>query len=178
MNAVLKFRPVEADDEPFLKTLRAEFDSERLFLTHWEEKGQPFRQHILDLQYKAHASHYQYVKTHWDTRDNIIEFDGKPVGRFIVWGDSHEIRLADIIVGKTYRGFGIGQAVLDTTKAECMQSKRRLTLHVDKYNDTVSFYARQGFYSVEETPTHVLMEWKPGNMPGKPVYFYSRSKST
>lgn len=171
MNSVLTFRPAGPDDEPAVRALRAEFDSERLFLSPLNNHDDRFRQNILDLQYNAHAAHYQYVKNHWETKDNIIELDGQPVGRFIVCGDTHEIRLADIIIARKYRGLGIGQAVLDTTKTECMQSKRKLTLHVDKYNDAVTFYARQGFYSVNETPTHVLMEWRPQTLPGKPVYF-------
>ena len=172
MNAILKFRPSDPDDEPFLRALRARFDSERLFVRFWNDHHDEFIQNVLDFQYNAYNSHYRNVKNGWETKDNIIELDGKPIGRFIVCGDKHEIRLSDIAVDKQYRGLGIGKAVLDATKEECVQSRRRLTLHADKFSPVVSFYRNQGFLSVEETATHYLLEWKPGSLPSSPAYFF------
>lgn len=172
MRGVLKFRPATQDDEPFLRSLRAEFDAERLFIQCWDTQDEGLKRKILDLQYRAHEAHYLKVKSNWETRDNIIELDGEPVGRFIVSGDRDEIRLADIVVISRYRGCGIGQAVLDTTKAECLQSKRPLRLHVEKFSQAVRFYLAQGFCSIDETPSHYLMEWRPGSLPGKPLYFF------
>lgn len=172
MNAVLKFRPADADDEPFLKSLRAQFDAERLFVHYWNTEDDQLKKSILDFQFRAHNQHYREVKNKWETKDNIIELDGTPIGRFIVSGDRDEIRLADILIDARYRGVGIGQAILDTTKAECMQSKRPLRLHVEKLNPAYQFYMSQGFLAIEETPTHYLMEWRPSSMPGKTIYFH------
>jgi ribosomal protein S18 acetylase RimI-like enzyme len=172
MSSILKFRPATPDDEPFLRALRAQFDEERLFVRFWNNTDDEFTKKILDFQYNAFNNHYLNVKNNWETRDNIIELDGQPIGRFIVCGDTSEIRLADIVVEKKYRGLGIGQAVLNTTKAECAESKRRLTLHVDKDNRAVSFYLNQGFSPAGETTTHYLLEWKPVNLPSNPVYFF------
>lgn len=171
MNAVLKFRPVNSDDSSFLKALRAQFDSERLFIQYWEGEDKQLKQNLLDLQFKAHARHYQDVKNTWETKDNIIELDGRPIGRFIVTGDRDEIRLADILIDSRYRGLGIGLAVLNATKAECLQSKRPLKLHVDKFSPAYRFYLNQGFRFIEETQGHYLMEWRPESMPGKTLYF-------
>jgi len=171
MSAVLKFRPANSDDEPFLKSLRAQFDSERLYVRYWGPGNEQLKKNLLDLQYNAHNRHYQNVKNKWETKDNIIELDGSPIGRFIVCGDGDEIRLADILIQSQYRGMGIGQAVLDTTKAECAQSKRPLRLHVDIQNPAIQFYLSQGFRAVKQTQTHCLMEWRPGNVPGAPRYF-------
>ncbi len=171
MNAVLKFRPANPDDEPFLKTLREQFDAERLYIQYWGEDSGRLKQTILDLQFRAHTQHYKDVKSRWETKDNIIELDGRPIGRFIVTGDRNEIRLADILIDSRCRGVGIGQAVLHTTKAECMQSKRPLRLHVEKISPAFRFYLNQGFCFIEETPFHYLMEWRPNSMPSKPLYF-------
>ncbi|MBU1169971.1 MAG: GNAT family N-acetyltransferase [Proteobacteria bacterium] len=175
MNSVLKFRPSTPDDEPFLRELRGQFDAYRLLINCWNSQDDTLARRILDLQYKAHQKHYQHVKDNWETKDNIIELDGKPIGRFIACGDKNEIKLADILVEKRYRGLGVGQAVLDTTKAECIQSKRVLRLYVDKLDPVVQLYLKQGFYSIEDTGTHYLMEWKPDSLPDKPHYFFKKS---
>jgi len=174
MNAILKFRPANEDDDPFLRALRAQFDSERLYVQYWDDQNESLKKSILELQFRAHAQHFKEVKNKWETKDNIIELDGTPIGRFIVCGDRNEIRLADIIVDSRYRGMGIGQAVLDTTKAECMQSKRPFRLHVEKLSPAVRFYLNQGFCSIEETNTHYLMEWRPSTISGKTLYSYNR----
>jgi GNAT superfamily N-acetyltransferase len=169
---VLKFGPATPDDEPFLRSLRAQYDAERLFIQYWDSQDDKMKRNILDLQYRAHEAHYKKVKHNWETKDNIIELDNVPIGRFIVSGDKDEIRLADILIHSKFRGLGIGQAVIDTTKAECMQSKRPLRLHADKFGKAIRFYLNQGFSSIEETDTHYLLEWRPGSLPDKPSYFY------
>lgn len=171
MNGLLKLRPVDSDDEPFLRDLRAQIDSERLGLQFWSPEAEQLAQTIMAMQFKAHSAHYEKVKSNWDTRDCIIELDGKPVGRFIVTQDPRIVHLADIAVHRDHRGKGIGQAVINSTKAECVQSKRVLRLHVDPLNPAIQFYSQLGFRVIEQNPTHFLMEWVPPTMQGKKLYF-------
>ncbi|MDD2764284.1 MAG: GNAT family N-acetyltransferase [Opitutaceae bacterium] len=171
MNAFIKLRPVDPDDEPFLCDLRAQVDSERLGLRYWSPGSEQMAQEILALQFKAHSAHYRKVKSNWDTKDCIIEFDGQRVGRFIVTQDAKVVHLADIAVHRDHRGKGIGQAVIDATKAECVQSKRTLRLHVDPLNPALQFYLQLGFRVIEQKPTHLLMEWAPPSLQGKKLYF-------
>ncbi|HWZ94795.1 MAG TPA: GNAT family N-acetyltransferase [Opitutaceae bacterium] len=171
MPALLKLRPADPDDEPFLRDLRAQVDAERLGLQYWPQGQEQLARAILDLQFKAHASHYRQVKSNWDTKDCIIELEGKPAGRFIVTQNSKEVQLADIAVHRDYRGLGLGQAVIEAIQGECLQSKRVLRLHVDPLNTAVQFYQKLGFKIVEAKPTDYLMEWQPPTTPGKTVYF-------
>lgn len=161
MSHILKLRPVDPDDEPFLRLLRQQMDTERLGIQYWGPDQQEMAQKILDLQFRAHSMHYKTVKSGWETKDNIIELDGEPAGRFIVAGGKSELRLCDIAVEKRFRGQGLGQAILDMTKNECMQSNRPLRLHVDKLNSACQFYLKQGFRVVEDKDTHYFMEWLP-----------------
>ena len=161
MNAVVKLRPMDPDDEPFLRRLREQIDSERLGLQYWSPEEQELAKKIVDMQFKAHDMHYQKVKAGWETKDNIIELDGVPVGRFIVSGGREEIRLCDIAVDRRYRGIGLGQAVIDITKEECRQSGRPLRLHVDINNSAYFFYLNQGFRVLEQREAHYFMEWDP-----------------
>jgi len=171
MNAILKLRPADPDDEPFLRDLRAQVDAERLGLQYWPKEEQKLASSLLDMQFKAHASHYREVTSNWDTKDCIIELEGKPVGRFIVIQNATEVWLADIAVHHACRGLGLGQAVIETVQGECLQSKRLLRLHVDRLNAAVQFYLKYGFQIVETSPANHLMEWRPQTMPGKTVYF-------
>lgn len=171
MSNLLKLRPVRTDDEPFLRELRAQVDAERLGLQYWSPEQQDLARQIVHHQFQAHATHYRRVKSKWDTKDCIIELGGVAVGRFIVTQDGKEVYLADIAVHRDHRGKGLGQAVIEATKGECLQSKRVLRLHVDPLNPALQFYANLGFRVIDQQPTHVLMEWAPPSLPGKTVYF-------
>jgi GNAT superfamily N-acetyltransferase len=161
MSEFLKLRPVDADDEPFLRALRAQVDVERLGLQGWAPEQVELARSLIDMQFRAHGAHYRQVKANYDTKDCIIELGGVPVGRFIVTQNGKEVLLSDIAVCWEHRGKGLGQAVIEATKAECVQSKRVLRLHVDPLNPVVQFYLSLGFRIVETHPTTYLMEWVP-----------------
>lgn len=174
MNAVLTLRPVRPEDEPFLRELRGQVDSERLGLQYWSPAEQELAQKIMEQQFKAHAAHYRTLKANWDTKDCIIELGGQAVGRFIVTQSSKEVYLADIAVHRDHRGKGLGHAVIDGVKGECLQSKRVLRLHVDPLNPALQFYAQLGFQVIEQKPTCFLMEWVPPSLQGRTQHFTPR----
>ena len=165
----LLMRPVRDDDEPFLRELRTQVDAERLGLHYWSPESEDLARKIIELQYRAHAGHFRRLKSGWDTKDCIIEVDGRPVGRFIVTQDGKTIHLAEIAVHQAHRGKGIGQAVIEGTKAECVQSKRVLRLHVDPLNPALQFYLQLGFQLMEQLPAYLLMEWRPPNLGRKTI---------
>lgn len=166
---------MDPDDEPFLRQLRMQIDTERLGLQYWSPDDQEMAQKLVDLQYKAHSAHYTKIKNGWETKDNIIELNGVPVGRFIVTGGREEIRLCDIAIERQYRGIGLGQAVLDMTKKECMESKRPLRLHVDLQNSAYQFYLSQGFRVLEKRSAHYFMEWDPRGNDRKTIYSFGKN---
>ncbi|HEY1110480.1 MAG TPA: GNAT family N-acetyltransferase [Opitutaceae bacterium] len=159
------------EDEPFLRDLQAQVDSERLGLQYWSQESVELAQKILAQQYNAHSAYYRTVKNNWDTKDCIIELEGKAVGRFIVTQGAEEIYLAEIAVDRAHRGKGLGQAVIEATKSECVQSKRVLRLRVDVHNSAIHFYLGLGFAPLEQQQTHVLMEWVPPNLQGRKLHF-------
>ena len=172
MSSVLKLRPVDPDDEPFLRSLRAQLDSERLGLQWLEQGSDELVKSILDLQFHAHNQHYAKVKSGWETRDNIIELDDRPIGRFIVTGDKHEIHLCDIVIDRQYRGRGIGINIIQNIKSECQQSNRPLRLHAEKNSPILQFYIKQEFRIIEERDSHYYMEWIP-NPERQPIYSFA-----
>jgi len=171
MDAFLNLRPVRPEDEPFLRTLRAQVDAERLGLQYWAPESAALAHQVVDLQFQAHAAHYQKVKSNWDTKDCVIEFNGHLVGRMIVTQDAEVVHLADIAVDRNFRGLGIGHAMIEATKAECQQSKRVLRLRVDPMNTALQFYLQQGFVIVGNEPASHVLEWVPPSLQGKTLYF-------
>lgn len=171
MNGLVKLRPVRDEDEPFLRVLRAQADAERLGLHYWPPEAEALAQALIGMQFKAHAAHFRKLKANWDTKDCVIELDGQPVGRFVVTQGAEEVRVSDITVAYEYRGRGLGQVVIDSVKAECVQSKRVLRLRVEASNPALQFYLALGFRAVEQTPVHFQMEWVPPTLVGRKQYF-------
>lgn len=171
MSSQLKLRPMDPDDEPFLRALREQVDTERLGLQYWAPEQAELARQIVAQQFNAHSSHYRRRKANWDTKDCVIELNGERVGRFIVSQDAKEVYLADIAVDRAHRGKGIGHAVIDATKGECIQSKRVLRLHVDPTSTVLQFYQALGFRVIEQHTTHFLLEWVPPALEGKTMYF-------
>ena len=166
---MLTMRPVMPEDEPFLRELRAEHDAERLHLQDWGEEQELARKLILEHQFEGHTKHFQNVN--WDRKDCLVLVDDEPVGRFIVMQNAEEVRLADIVIAGKYRGQGIGHAVIEGTQGECIQSKRPLRLHVEKFSPALQFYQSLGFRLLEDRQTHFFMEWTPPNLMGKTLFF-------
>lgn len=172
LDAFLSLRPARAEDEPFLRELRACVDVERLGIRHWTNEGdaEQVARQVIDLQFRAHQTHYRRVKSARDTKDCVIELNGHPVGRFIVTQDAEEVHLSDIAVHPNFRGQGIGAAVIQSTMGECQQSKRLLHLQVDKDNTALQLYLSLGFRGIGEGATHVLMEWVPPSLIGHKTF--------
>jgi ribosomal protein S18 acetylase RimI-like enzyme len=167
MSQILKLRPARPDDEPFLRELKAQLDTERLGIQYWGPGQEETARKVIELQFRGHAAHYAKVKANWETKDNIVELDGTPVGRFILAGGRSELRLCDIAIDRAHRGMGLGKVILDSIKNECARSQRPLRLHVDRLNNAFQFYVSQGFRVVEDVGTHYKMEWNPSPESGR-----------
>lgn len=171
---MLTLRPVRPEDEPFLRELRAQVDAERLGMRYWSEDNEDLAQKVVAQQFHAHAAHYRRVKNNRDTKDCVIELNGRTVGRFIVTQNGEEVYLSDLAVHAAFRGQGLGHAVIESTKHECTQSKRLLHLHVDKTNTAFEFYVAHGFRVIGENDVTYLMEWVPPSLVGKTMLFDGR----
>lgn len=173
MDALLTLRPARAEDEPFLRELRAHVDVERLGIRHWrnDDESVALARKLIDFQFAAHAAHYRQVKSARDTKDCVIELNGHPVGRFILSQDAERVCISDIAVHPNFRGQGIGVAVIQSTMNECHGSKRLLHLQVDMDNSVQQLYLSLGFRVIGELVTHYLMEWVPPSLVGQTQVF-------
>lgn len=149
-------RPLADADLPFLEALYAGTRTEELAGVPWtdEQKGA-----FLHQQFTAQHAHYQQ---HYPTaRFEVLEVDGRSIGRLYVARWPQEIRLMDLALVAEYRGRGIGTALLRELIDEGGRSRRPLTVHVERMNPANRLYERLGFRLKEDKGVYLLLERPP-----------------
>lgn len=112
---------------------------------------------FLDQQFSAQHAHYA---AHYPTCErNIIEREGRPIGRLWVdeWAD--QVRLVDIALMPEHRGSGIGTALLLEVLARGRKAGKPVTIHVEAFNPALRLYQRLGFEKVDTNGVYYLMRW-------------------
>jgi ribosomal protein S18 acetylase RimI-like enzyme len=175
MGHIMNLRPPRPEDEPFLRQLRGQIDSDRLFMNYWQgEDAEEEKRKVLSLQFNALKAHQNRVKRIAETKENIIEMDGVPIGRFLIAGGREELRLSELSIVPEWRGKGIGKMLITTTMQECTRSGRVLRLCVEKSNlNALGLYQSLGFYTCDEYAAHFLMEWNPKGPAGGKLYSFA-----
>jgi ribosomal protein S18 acetylase RimI-like enzyme len=152
----ITLRPATPADYHFMRLLYGSTREEEMKQFPFDE----FRKkEFLDQQFGAQYQHYQL---HYPTCErNIIEKDGKPVGRLWLdeWRD--QIRLVDIALMPEWRGSGIGSMLLDEVLARGAKAGKPVTIHVEGYNPALRMYERLGFVKVDTNGVYYLMKWTP-----------------
>lgn len=114
---------------------------------------------FLDQQFAAQFEHYGI---HYPTLErNIIESDGKPIGRMWIdeWRD--QIRLVDIALMPEWRGSGVGSMLLHDVLRRGEKAGKPVTIHVEAYNPALRLYQRLGFEKIDTNGVYLLMRWSP-----------------
>lgn len=147
-------RPATDDDREFLIGLYGSVRAEELAMVTWEE-GQ--REAFVRMQFDAQDTEYRRINPN-GTFD-VIELQGRPVGRLYVDRRPAEIRIVDVSLLPEFRGAGIGGGLLDDLMQEAAASGRRLTIHVEITNRAESLYTRLGFVEAARQGPYRRMEW-------------------
>ena len=117
------------------------------------------RQAFIEQQFAAQDAHY---REHYPGATlDVIEVDGKPVGRLYVHRGGGDIRIMDIALAPAYRGRGIGGELLRSLIAEAAASQRTLSIHVEVNNPARRLYERLGFRPAGEHGVYLLLERRP-----------------
>lgn len=153
----ITFRPVSPDDEGFLLALYAATRADELALTGWDESQ---RQAFVEMQF---AAQQQYYRSQFpEAEHSIILIDERPAGRLYIARSDREIRILDIVVADEHRRAGIGSSILKGLMREAENRETNVRIYVERFNPSLSLFTQLGFTSVESTPSHFLMEWRPG----------------
>lgn len=160
----------EGDRAAGAVTLRPATDADYDFMrrlyhgTREEEmKHFPFdeaqKQAFLDQQFAAQFEHY---RIHYPSCErNIVEREGRPIGRLWIDEWREEIRLVDIALVAGERGSGIGTRLVEGVLARGAASGKPVTIHVEGFNPALRLYQRLGFEHVDSNGMYFLMKWTP-----------------
>ncbi|MGF1525841.1 MAG: GNAT family N-acetyltransferase [Candidatus Competibacterales bacterium] len=97
----------------------------------------------------------------------VITSDGEIIGLRKIVRSTKEIYLAELQVGKGYRNFGIGGALLKEVVDEAERTRKRLWLQVIKGNPAENLYRRMGFRPFAEGYAHRKLEYCPLGVEGR-----------
>lgn len=152
----VQLRPATDDDREFLVGLYGSVRAEELAMVSWEEGQQ---EAFVRMQFNAQDAEYHRMNPN-GTFD-VIELQGRPVGRLYVDRRPTEIRIVDISLLPQARGGGIGGGLLAELMREATESGRRLTIHVEVANRAGNLYSRLGFVEAARQGPYRRMEWTP-----------------
>lgn len=153
---MIRFRPIQPQDLPFLFQLYASTRAEELAVTPWSDEE---KQAFLEMQFNAQHQFYQerFATAQFD----LILLEEQPVGRLYVERRADEIRIIDIALMPGQRNRGIGSQLLNDLLSEAAQAVLPLRIHVEQNNPALRLYQRLGFQHLEDNGVYYLMEARP-----------------
>ena len=155
----IRLRPEAESDLPFLLTLYRSTREQELALVPWTDEQKTA---FVAMQFTAQRQHYR--REYDGARFEVIERDNVPIGRLYVHERPDEIRVMDITLAAEARNHGIGGALLRAILDVGAQSKRPVTIHVERFNPAQRLYERLGFRSISSDSTdsvYLLLEARP-----------------
>lgn len=149
----ISFRPICADDMPFLYRLYASTRETELSIVPWSPQE---KEDFLRMQF--HAQHVYYQEHYADARFEVILCDEQPAGRLYVQRRNDEIRVVDIALLPEFQRHGIGGKIMRDLIDEAHASGIPVRIHVEQNNPAMRLYERLGFEKISETGVYFLME--------------------
>lgn len=151
-----QLRPSRPEDREFLFRLYASTREHELRAFGW-----PAAQQEAFLRMQFNAQQQWYAATYSTAENQIIEQDGKPIGRMIVQREPGIWRFLDISLLPEHRGRGIGGELIRALIKECAASGAVLQLQVLNTNPAQRLYSRLGFIKTGEDQIYTQMELRP-----------------
>lgn len=158
MGGQVTLRPIVPADEPLLRAIYASTRADEMALLPWQDTE---KEAFLAQQFEAQHSFYQ--QEFKAARFDVIERDGKAIGRLYVDRRAEEIRIIDIALLPEARGAGIGGAIMRELLDEARDVGKAVTIHVERNNPALGLYRRLGFTDVEDQGVYLLMRWSASN---------------
>jgi len=144
-------------DEDFLRDLYFSTREDLNLLPLDEVQKQAF----VTMQYAAQKQAYDIQFPGAD--HDLILSDGIPAGRLLVDRGSNAIYLVDISLLPSYRGMGIGTAIMNELVEEAGSAGTVLRLHVLKTNAAAHLYFRMGFTVTADDGLYLEMQKAPNS---------------
>jgi len=151
----IRLRTCRAGDLLFLRRLYRQLREPELSRTGWPEE---FKQNFSDQQFEV--QHIDYVRRFVKADFLLVLYGAEPIGRLYVDLAGEQAHLIDIGLLPSWRGRGIGSAVLTALQCHAAQRDASVTLSVDRENIYAqALYRRFGFSETSQSETHLFMRW-------------------
>lgn len=148
---------VEADYEELLRVYASTRAAELAQVTWWDDE-----QKLAFCRAQYDAQKEEYEARFPDAEYDVIELEGRTVGRVWVGRAEEEIRLLDIALLPEAQRRGLGAAIVGALIEEARASNKRLRHMVFMLNtEARRFYERLGFHVFEDLGGYLHMEWTP-----------------
>jgi RimJ/RimL family protein N-acetyltransferase len=150
-------RPEREDDQPFRFQL---FCDSRLPEWYQVQLDAAVRDQLMRHQFHAQTVSYraQFPRAAFD----IIELDGRPIGRIVINRSGRSVHIVDQAIVPELRNRGLGTAIMRFLMREAEAARIPLELKVASTNDpSMRLYLRLGFVPIETQVTYVDMRWWP-----------------
>lgn len=160
----LTLRPEQPDDLIFRYQL---FCDSRTPEWYQVELPDDLRGQLMGHQFDAQT--VSYVNEFPAARFDIIELDGRPIGRIVVDREHGDINLVDQAIVPELRNQGLGTAIMTWLIAESVETGLPISLYVANSNDpSLRLYRRLGFETLEDTELYLKMIRHPAPLPKAP----------
>ena len=108
-----------------------------------------------DEQVGYHEREYKPERVH------IITLARTDIGLFSVTSNGSRVLLSMLYLLPEFQRRGIGSSIVRGVQAQAQRDNLPVRLATLKVNPAQELYRRLGFVPVEETVTHVKMQWRP-----------------
>jgi ribosomal protein S18 acetylase RimI-like enzyme len=99
----------------------------------------------------------------------IVLVGGQNAGLLNIEREPAELFLANVQIHPEFQNRGLGSAVIETVLSSAQSLGVSVRLQVLRVNvNAAKLYARMGFVTFKETPTHLIMRWQPSREPSSP----------
>lgn len=151
----MTLRPETPNDRDLLITLYVDSRWQELAALPWDDNQKTA---FLSQQYRAQEAHYR--QAYPAAVREIIEVEGEAAGRLSWHLTADENRLIDLRLLATYRGQGIGSALLRALQSRSQQQALPLRLSVACDNPARQLYERLGFVVSADDGLYCQMEYR------------------
>ena len=153
---VVRLRPEREEDRDFRYRLFCDSRQPEFALVLPPDVFQRVMAHQFQAQTVSYRAHFPQA------RFDIIELDGRPIGRIVVDRPGDRLHLIDQAIVPEMRGRGIGTAIMRALMDEAAARRVPVTLEVASSNDpSMRLYLRLGFVPTETAQPYIELAWTP-----------------
>lgn len=137
-------------DSPFLFALYSTVRAEEMMLVPWDDNQ---KSAFLQSQFKA--QHEYYLTSYPQGSFQLIELDGKNIGRLYLAELEDEIRIIDLTIMPESRGKGIGTQIISDI---LQQTAKPVRIYLESFNQSTGLFKRLGFQIISNEGLYQLWE--------------------